>query len=178
MKTIHKYEIKIQYKQRVEITGFLDYLKVDEQDGKLYLFVLVNTDLFYTITSDVYIVGTGNRIKRDEQSETMINKGTHFDSVSMSNGVMWHLFIPSILHKKKVREQKKKENMKIDKYLKWEPNSTNEIHIEERDFTITLTKKDVEIECSWDNGYDGRGTETMSMTLEQLENLIKELKNS
>lgn len=68
--------------------------------------------------------------------------------------------------------------MKIKKYLEWEPNFDNQIDIEEGDFTITLTKKEVEIECRWDYGYVGRGTEIMSMSLEQLENLIKELKDS
>jgi hypothetical protein len=68
--------------------------------------------------------------------------------------------------------------MKIDRNLEWEPNFDNQIDIEEGDFTITLTKKEVEIECNWDYGYDGRGTERMSITLEQLENLIKELKSS
>jgi len=59
--------------------------------------------------------------------------------------------------------------MKIDRNLEWEPNFDNQIDIEKGDFTITLTKKKIEIEC---------GTERMSMTLEQLENLIKELKSS
>lgn len=93
MRTIHKYELKIQDKQFVEITGFVDYLKVAEQNGKLCLWVLVNTDETYTYTSNVYIVGTGNRISKDEESSTMIHKGTHFDSVLMSNGLVWHLFI-------------------------------------------------------------------------------------
>lgn len=68
--------------------------------------------------------------------------------------------------------------MKINRNLEWEPNFDNQIDIEEGDFTITLTKKEVEIKCNWDYGYGGRGTERMSMTLEQLENLIKELKSS
>ena len=59
--------------------------------------------------------------------------------------------------------------MKIDRNLQWEPSFDNEIHIEKGDFTIILTKKEIEIEC---------GAERMSMTLEQLENLIKELKSS
>lgn len=68
--------------------------------------------------------------------------------------------------------------MKIDRHLEWEPNFDNQIDIEECDFTITLTKKEVEIECNWDYGYGGSGTERMRMSLEQLENLIKELKAS
>lgn len=93
MRTIHKYELKIQDKQVVKITGFIDYLKVDEQNGNLCLWVLVNTDETYVHTLNVYIVGTGNRISKDEESDTMIHKGTYFDSVSMSNGLVWHLFI-------------------------------------------------------------------------------------
>ena len=68
--------------------------------------------------------------------------------------------------------------MEIDKNLEWEPNFDNQIDIEEGYFTITLTKKEVEIECSWDYGFGGRGTERMTMTLEQLEDLIKELRAS
>ena len=93
MRTIHKYELKKQVQQFLEIKGFVDYLKVAEQNGNLCLWVLVNTDETYTYTSIVYIVGTGNRISRDEESDTMIHKGTHFDSVLMSNGLVWHLFI-------------------------------------------------------------------------------------
>lgn len=68
--------------------------------------------------------------------------------------------------------------MEIVKNLEWEPNFDNQINIEEGDFTITLTKKQIEIECNWDYGYGGRGIEVMSISLEQLENLIKELKDS
>ena len=93
MEIIHKYKLKIQDKQFVEITGFVDYLKVAEQNGNLYLWVLVNADETYTYTSNVYIVGTGNRISKDEESQTMVHKGTYFDSVLMSNGFVWHLFI-------------------------------------------------------------------------------------
>ena len=68
--------------------------------------------------------------------------------------------------------------MEIDKNLEWEPSFDNQIDIEEGHFTITLTKKAVEIECNWDYGHGGKGVEIMSMGLEKLENLIKELKDS
>ena len=93
MKTICKYELKIQDQQFVKITGFIDYLKVAEENGKLFLWVLANTDETYIYTSNVYIVGTDNRISKDDESYTMIHKGTYFDSVLMSNGPVWHLFI-------------------------------------------------------------------------------------
>jgi len=68
--------------------------------------------------------------------------------------------------------------MKITKKLDWEPNFNNEIDIEDGDFTISLNKKEVYIECSWDYGYGGRGIESVTIPLDKLEQLIEELKNS
>lgn len=68
--------------------------------------------------------------------------------------------------------------MKINKYLDWEPNFNNEIDIEDGAFTITLKKDEVEIECSWDYGYGGRGSERMTIDLAELKKLIEELENA
>jgi len=68
--------------------------------------------------------------------------------------------------------------MKIEKNLDYEPTFKNQITVEDKEFTITLEKEDVEIECSWDYGYGGRGTETMFIKLEVLKDLIKELEES
>ena len=59
--------------------------------------------------------------------------------------------------------------MQINRNLQWEPTFGNQIEIEKGEFTITLTKQEIQIEC---------GTENIIMTLEQLENLINELKSS
>ena len=68
--------------------------------------------------------------------------------------------------------------MKVEKHLDWHPRIDNEIWIEEGDFTITLKKDEVEIECSWDYGYGGGGTEYISIPLSRLKELIEELEKS
>jgi hypothetical protein len=78
--------------------------------------------------------------------------------------------------------QVKTDNMsdlKIEKN-KWQPNFKDETWItdETRDRTFTVTLKqgeDVEIECNWDYGYGGRGTERMQIPIETLKELIKDL---
>ena len=69
--------------------------------------------------------------------------------------------------------------LKIERY-KWQPDFENETCItdkkDSRTFTITLKQSgNVEIECDWDYGYGGRGTEFMEIPLEKLKELINEL---
>ena len=68
--------------------------------------------------------------------------------------------------------------MKIEKHLEWAPSFDNQIDIEEGTFSIWLTKKEVEVMCSWDYRWGGRGTETMVIPLEVLKELIKEIEDS
>lgn len=74
--------------------------------------------------------------------------------------------------------------MKIYKYLDQEAPQSRfiEIEIENKrtgdSFTITLTKKEVDIECCIEGGYTSGGTAGMYMNLEDLEALIKEVKES
>jgi hypothetical protein len=72
----------------------------------------------------------------------------------------------------------KAREKKIEKHLTWEPDFANQIDIEDDTFTVTLKKDEVEIECSWDYGWGGRGTERMYIPLAELKALIKELEES
>jgi hypothetical protein len=73
---------------------------------------------------------------------------------------------------------KKPKEQTVEKHLEWEPSFDNQIDIEDDTFTITLKKDEIEIECSWDYGWAGRGTERMFIPISKLEALIKELKDS
>lgn len=60
--------------------------------------------------------------------------------------------------------------MKIEEHLDWkEP----EIWVENDDWDITINQDEVEIECGWDNGYAGRGTERMTISREKLKELLE-----
>lgn len=73
---------------------------------------------------------------------------------------------------------KKSKERKIEKHLDWEPNFANQIDIEDGTFTVTVKKDEVEIECCWDYGWDGRGSERMFISLAELKTLIKEIEES
>jgi len=88
MKTIYKYELKIQDKQFIEVTGFNGILKVAEQNGVLCIWCLINKKDESVCQREINIVGTGNPI----HDEIMIHQGSYFDSVLMSNGLVWHIF--------------------------------------------------------------------------------------
>jgi hypothetical protein len=86
MRTIYKYKLKIQDQYQLDIKGMREFLKVAEQDGELYLWCLVETEDEENYIADVYIQGTGNKI-----TNSSFNKSTYFDSVVMSNGLVWHV---------------------------------------------------------------------------------------
>lgn len=71
------------------------------------------------------------------------------------------------------------DNLKIERH-EWQPSWPNEIHITDKRrqecFTIYFKQNsDVEIEFEWDHGYGGRGSESMSIPIELLKNIIKEI---
>ena len=68
--------------------------------------------------------------------------------------------------------------MEIIKNLNWEPHFKNEIQIEDKSFSITINRKEMEIMCSWDYGFTGRGAEYFCIPLNQLKTLIAELEKS
>lgn len=67
----------------------------------------------------------------------------------------------------------------IEKH-KWQPNFKDEIWITDKrrseEFQITLKQgEDIEIEFSWDYGYNGGGTERMYISAHLLKQLLEEL---
>jgi hypothetical protein len=60
--------------------------------------------------------------------------------------------------------------MKVNDNRWWSPYP--EIDIEQDDFTITIREKEVEIGCSWDYGYGGRGTERVYIDRRKLIELL------
>lgn len=68
--------------------------------------------------------------------------------------------------------------MEIERHLNWFPNFRNEIGVKDGTFDLTLKDGEIEIECSWDYGWGGRGSERMYIPFEQLRTLMKELEDS
>lgn len=73
--------------------------------------------------------------------------------------------------------------IEIEKHLDWKPNFKNEIWIEYKtkshNFSITLKEgEDIDIEFNWDYSHSGRGSERMSLPVQLLKDLIKELEES
>ena len=89
MKTIYKYELEITDEQKVVIHGYKSILKVAEQNGSLMLWCIVDPTMSFGKTINVDIVGTGHPIN----DERKCAKGGYFDTVVMTNGLVWHVFI-------------------------------------------------------------------------------------
>ena len=68
--------------------------------------------------------------------------------------------------------------MEIEKNLHWFPSFRNEINVTDKTFQLTFKEGEIEIECSWDYGWGGRGTERMYIPFEQVRALMKELEDS
>jgi hypothetical protein len=89
MSVIYKYPLEITDRQSIAVQGFESILKVAEQHHNLYMWCIVNPTAGRTTQLSVEIVGTGNPM-------TDIQSKDHFDSVLMSNGLVWHIFIPNL----------------------------------------------------------------------------------
>lgn len=88
MRKIFKYELAIKTEQKVEISGMRKFLKVAEQNGKLCLWCLVETNDSEIYPADVYIVGTGEGVRGN-----LFNDLNYSDSVIMNSGLVWHVSI-------------------------------------------------------------------------------------
>ena len=81
---IYKYELKITDKQNIEIGGLMPCgFSVNEQNGKLMMWVQLDEDYPGSFNLDVDIIGTGN---------TYQTEGKFIGTVLMSNGAVWHIF--------------------------------------------------------------------------------------
>lgn len=86
MRTIHKYELKIND----ELQGFSlphnsGLIHFGEQDGQLFMWVEVNTTEKEYSDCVFFVVGTGQEIDQDGVSQ-------HCKTVQMSNGLVWHIY--------------------------------------------------------------------------------------
>lgn len=62
--------------------------------------------------------------------------------------------------------------MNIEEYLNWK---VPRIYLEEECFHFDISDDEVEIECSWDYSYDGRGTERMRIGRKFLIELLNKI---
>jgi len=84
MKVIYKYELLIADNQKVELSEDFEILTVQNQDGKLVMWVLIDPDM-PECKVNVNIIGTGNPIYNS-------SVGEYISTVQMGMFV-WHVFI-------------------------------------------------------------------------------------
>ena len=87
MKTIHKFNLKIQYTQEIEMSTGAILLRVQKQvtTGLFALWALVDTDRPKEMRT-VCIAGTGHQLPE--------NWGVYLDTVQ-DGAFVWHFFIPT-----------------------------------------------------------------------------------
>jgi len=84
MKTIYKYEIALS-EGTVEVPENHEVLHIGEQNGRLFMWVLVGDSYFVKIISSL-VIGTGWPV------EGVSGKG-YFGTVQMASGLVWHVFL-------------------------------------------------------------------------------------
>ena len=85
MKTIWKFELEITRNQVVAMPLGERVLSVGEQDGRLFVWALVDTDA-EMMSVPFFVAGTGHQVNESSQWEFI-------DTVQMSNGLVWHVFM-------------------------------------------------------------------------------------
>lgn len=103
MRMIYKYPLKIADSQLVDLPADAYVLKVDEQSGELFVWALVDTEA-QTEKREFRIVGTGNPVPDDLNLRYAKDAGItakdymffHLNSVVMSTGLVWHVFLRSL----------------------------------------------------------------------------------
>jgi hypothetical protein len=88
MKTIDKHKLEITDEQTLRIKGFNGFLKVAEQNGYLFVWFLMNLNDSNIYTYRISVIGAGEPINKSG-----IHQGSHLDSVVMSDGRAWHVFV-------------------------------------------------------------------------------------
>lgn len=88
MKVIYKYELDITGTQSIKLYAGYKILSVQEQNGKLILWVVVNTDNNPQFMQ-IEIVGTGHEITEPNE---LFAYWEHISTVQMNNGLVWHVF--------------------------------------------------------------------------------------
>jgi hypothetical protein len=93
MKTIYKYELKIEGTQSIDCPYEMTPISVGCQNGKLVLWAEVDKRVAATRFCAVYIYGTGHPMPDDSDSAYEKFLGT----VQMPNGLVWHVYCLSQL---------------------------------------------------------------------------------
>jgi len=85
-RAIYKFMLKIQDEQQVELPAYSEVLKVNEQNGNMCLWAIVDVNEKTIVPLKINIYGTGSTI-----GEQMF-KHNYLDSVLMNDGLVWHIF--------------------------------------------------------------------------------------
>lgn len=97
METIFKYELEIVNEQIVPIPSGSRPLSVQEQNGKLILWAVVDESKKSTGNFKVRIFGTGNPLPYSLMDFSYDSPSgyvkQHIGTVQMSTGFVWHVFI-------------------------------------------------------------------------------------
>lgn len=83
-KVVYKYEIKIASKFYVELPGEYEIIHIGMQDGKAFMWVVVDKDETDYATCEFFIYGTGHVI---DQDYALMHVGTFFQAE-----FVWHVF--------------------------------------------------------------------------------------
>jgi hypothetical protein len=87
LKVIHKYELSVMDEQQILIgEGFVRFLSVANQRGKLCLWVLVDTSVmtFAGMRLNIRIIGTGNA--------AAVEEGMDYIGSAVVEPFVWHVF--------------------------------------------------------------------------------------
>jgi hypothetical protein len=87
MKAIYKYKLEIKDKQTIEMPPVDFILHLGEQDGELYIWVMVDLEIPKLIPMEFKILGTGQPTKDPD-----LGLLSYIGSVQMKSGLVWHVF--------------------------------------------------------------------------------------
>ena len=88
MQKIYKYALDIVDKQIIDIISPAIPLSVEEQEGNIVIYALVDNNSDSTIPVEVLVIGTGNDILQDLSAYKFIG------TVKMAGrSLMWHIFV-------------------------------------------------------------------------------------
>ena len=86
---IYKYQLPIINPTLVWMPGDAKILHVDEQNGLLFVWAIVNTSNHFK-NRKFFVRGTGQKIEDDMRG--IQNSARYINTVQMSNGLVWHVF--------------------------------------------------------------------------------------
>jgi hypothetical protein len=89
MTKIYKYLMEITSYQQIKMPLSAKILKIAEQNNKLYLWAMVN-NTNHTYDMEIKIIGTGFQFKEE------LDRYEYVETVIMSDGFVWHIFIKHI----------------------------------------------------------------------------------